>query len=139
MFKKQEGITLVALVITIIVLLILAGVSISLVVGRNGVLTQASDAVKTTNIASAKQDVEMAVAGVFTQYMAGKAEDQSKTLSEYLTVTNLQANATDTSATWTVDSTSGVGSYTQGAAKGGAKVNFTVNMTTGEVTFGTVE
>ena len=43
--KRQNGITLVALVITIIVLLILAGVSISLVVGNNGILSQASNAV----------------------------------------------------------------------------------------------
>ena len=35
--KHNKGITLIALVITIIVLLILAGVSISLVVGNNGV------------------------------------------------------------------------------------------------------
>lgn len=44
MFKKQNGITLVALIITIIVMLILAGVSISLVLGNNGVITQAQNA-----------------------------------------------------------------------------------------------
>ena len=38
MFRKQKGITLIALVITIIVLLILAGVSINLVVGEGGIL-----------------------------------------------------------------------------------------------------
>ena len=41
--KKQNGITLIALVITIIVLLILAGVSISLVLGENGVLDKAKN------------------------------------------------------------------------------------------------
>lgn len=41
--KNQKGITLVALIITIIVMLILAGVSISLVVGDSGVLTQAQN------------------------------------------------------------------------------------------------
>ena len=41
--KDQKGITLVALVITIIVLLILAGVSLSLVVGDNGILGRASN------------------------------------------------------------------------------------------------
>ena len=51
--RKDSGITLVALVITIIVLLILAGVSISLVVGDNGVLTQAQNASTKTNQASA--------------------------------------------------------------------------------------
>ena len=41
---KQKGITLIALVITIIVLLILAGVSIAMLTGQNGILTRASQA-----------------------------------------------------------------------------------------------
>ena len=44
--KNQKGITLIALVITIIVLLILAGVTISLTVGKNGALSRARTAVK---------------------------------------------------------------------------------------------
>ena len=66
--KKERGITLIALVITIIVLLILAGVSISLVVGDNGVLTQATNSVETNRKASAKEDVEMAWAGATSKY-----------------------------------------------------------------------
>ena len=42
--KFQSGITLIALVITIIVLLILAGVSIATLTGENGILTRANDA-----------------------------------------------------------------------------------------------
>ena len=42
--KNKKGITLIALVITIIVLLILAGVSIAMLTGNNGILTQASNA-----------------------------------------------------------------------------------------------
>ena len=42
--KKEKGITLVALVITIIVLLILAGVTISLTLGDNGLLNRAEKA-----------------------------------------------------------------------------------------------
>ena len=44
MFKKQNGITLVALVITIIVLIILAGVTITLLLDENGILTNAKKA-----------------------------------------------------------------------------------------------
>ena len=44
MMKNQKGITLIALVITIIVLLILAGVSIAMLTGDNGILTRAGDA-----------------------------------------------------------------------------------------------
>ena len=42
--KKNKGITLIALVITIIVLLILAGVAIVTLTGDNGILTQAGKA-----------------------------------------------------------------------------------------------
>ena len=42
--KKNKGITLVALVVTIVVLLILAGVSINLVLGDNGIIAKAKDA-----------------------------------------------------------------------------------------------
>lgn len=55
MFKKEKGITLVALVVTIVVLLILAGVSISLVLGSNGIVKKAQDA-KANYAAGAKAD-----------------------------------------------------------------------------------
>ena len=42
--KKTKGITLIALVVTIVVLLILAGVSINMVLGQNGIVTKAKDA-----------------------------------------------------------------------------------------------
>ena len=43
-FKRKKGITLVALVVTIVVLLILAGVSINLVLGNNGIIAKAKEA-----------------------------------------------------------------------------------------------
>ena len=49
---NQKGITLIALVITIIVLLILAGVSIATLTGQNGILTRAQDAKEQTEIAN---------------------------------------------------------------------------------------
>ncbi len=42
--KENEGITLVALVVTIVVLLILAGISLNLVLGQNGIISRAQDA-----------------------------------------------------------------------------------------------
>ena len=75
--RNQKGITLVALVITIIVLLILAGVSISLVVGQNGVLNQASNAVVTNKAASVKEKVSTALASAETTYYTKWAQDTS--------------------------------------------------------------
>lgn len=58
MFKKEKGITLVALVVTIVVLLILAGVSISLVLSNNGVIKKAKDAkTQYQNAANYEQNV----------------------------------------------------------------------------------
>ena len=50
--KKDKGITLIALVITIIILLILAAVSITMLTGQNGILTQATQSKEKTQIAS---------------------------------------------------------------------------------------
>ena len=44
MFKKRSGITLIALIITIIVLLIIAGTTISLIIGDNGILQKSQSA-----------------------------------------------------------------------------------------------
>ena len=64
----QNGITLVALVVTIIVLLILAGVSLSLIMGNQGILRQATDVVDNYDEARIKEDVELAVAEVETEW-----------------------------------------------------------------------
>ena len=72
--RNQKGITLVALVITIIVLLILAGVSISLVVGQNGVLGKASDAVVTNKAAGVKEKVSSALAAAEIAYQSAWAQ-----------------------------------------------------------------
>ncbi len=57
--KLNKGITLIALVITIIVLLILAGISISALKGDNGIITEAKEAKRQTDIANLKEMVEV--------------------------------------------------------------------------------
>lgn len=70
MFKQEKGITLVSLVITIIVMLILAGVSLSMVMGEGSVLNQARDAVDTTELSSVKDEIGMALGSAQTNYYA---------------------------------------------------------------------
>ncbi len=70
MFREQKGITLVALVITIIVLLILAGVTIAALSGPNGILTNATQATKDTAEAEAKEAVTMAINTLLTNGIA---------------------------------------------------------------------
>ena len=57
--KGNEGITLVALVVTIVVLLILAGISLNLVLGQNGIISRAQDARNQT--AEGKANTEKAI------------------------------------------------------------------------------
>ena len=60
--KTNKGITLIALVITIIVLLILAGVTIATLTGDNGILTKAQNAKTQNDKATAKEKVDLAIA-----------------------------------------------------------------------------
>ena len=59
-FKQKKGITLIALVITIIVLLILAGISISMLSGDNGILTRTTDAKTNTENTQTKEKIQLA-------------------------------------------------------------------------------
>ena len=52
---KNRGITLIALVVTIVVLLILAGISISMLTGQNGILNRAAEAKEKTEISSKEE------------------------------------------------------------------------------------
>ena len=61
--KKTKGITLVALVVTIIVLLILAGVAINFTIGEDGIFKRAQNAVDLYSEAAAKEKLEIMYAG----------------------------------------------------------------------------
>ena len=63
--KESKGITLIALVITIIVLLILAGVTIATLTGDNGILKKAGDAKTQTEQAKEDENFKIAIAGSY--------------------------------------------------------------------------
>ena len=84
--KNTRGITLIALVITIIVLLVLAGVSLSLVLGDNGVLNKAQNATTETRNAEEKEKIEMAVAAARA---AGDGALTTKNLNDELNKINI--------------------------------------------------
>jgi len=78
--QTGSGITLIALVVTIIILLILAGVTISIIAGSNGLFNKTENAVEISNYATAKEKVELAVAASF---------DETATLNEEMLKENL--------------------------------------------------
>ena len=69
---NNKGITLIALVITIIVLLILAGVSIAMLTGQNGILTRATDSNTETIQAEVEEKINLALNEVYTDILAGE-------------------------------------------------------------------
>ena len=107
--RNQKGITLIALVITIIVLLILAGVSIAMLTGSNGVLTKATTAKSETAVAEIKEQVTLAMNEILMN-----ANDTTNTTAESaaypktLTVANIAAK---------IDANVGTGTATAGTGK----------------------
>ena len=75
--KEMKGITLVALVITIVVLLILAGVSINTVLGDDGIIKKAKEAAEATKRASAEEEMNRLV----LEYQLAKSDE---TLESFL-------------------------------------------------------
>ena len=82
LFKKSvRGITLIALVVTIIVLLILAGVAISLTIGQDGIFARAQNAVNVYEQASLnEQNALEGFADMMNEYINGSNQSNAKTV-----------------------------------------------------------
>ena len=72
MKKTDKGITLIALVITIIVLLILAAISIATLTGNNGILTRANEAKEQTIVGKEKEEISTAYNGAVANNLEPK-------------------------------------------------------------------
>ena len=78
--REQKGITLIALVVTIIVLIILAGVSINMLVGENGIITQSQRAEEDYSKSEVKEKVELAL----NEYMIEKSTEGDSNFANFL-------------------------------------------------------
>ena len=87
--KSNKAITLIALVVTIVVLLILAGISISLVAGDNGLIKKARDARDETRYASIKEEVELWKAD---KSLAETTGGSRESLNDFITRLKLKDN-----------------------------------------------
>jgi hypothetical protein len=78
---KNKGITLIALIVTIVVLLILAGVSIAMLTGENGIIAQANNAKESNRGGEVKETVDLAVT---ENEMANYTGETKKTRAEVI-------------------------------------------------------
>lgn len=147
--RNQKGITLIALVITIIVLLILAGVSIAMLTGDNGILTQTNKSKVAQIEGQVKEEVNLAVQAA-KMYAEEKAVSTSTgyNASEHLAtpdddiITEMEKDLTSAKG-YTVSGTNGTGAstagtitveyttpnYTSATNNGSAKITFTISVT----------
>ena len=78
---NDKAITLIALVVTIVVLLILAAVSISMLTGENGIINQASKSKTNTDIGMEKDFINLAMSAIKTNKLS-KGDDSAVTSDE---------------------------------------------------------
>ena len=92
----EKAITLIALVVTIVILLILAGVTITMTLGQNGLFTRARAGAAAYNESEVRDDLSM----IITQYTWDKASEKTdKSLGDYLKdngATSVKVNADGT-------------------------------------------
>ena len=113
--KNQRGITLIALVITIIVLLILAGVSIAMLTGENGILTRAGDAAFETAFATARENVSNTINEAITEHYGNVYADNGSSVITTAITNELNAKY-GSDGTATNDDGGATISYTAGSA-----------------------
>ena len=83
--KKEKGITLIALIVTIIILIILAAVSINIIWNDNGIITKAQEAKKLQEIAEIKEKLGFAILAVQTDVAIDQTRENIATLEDITT------------------------------------------------------
>lgn len=89
--KSDNAITLIALIVTIIVMLILAGVSIYSVTGNNGIIKKAKSAVESTRGSQVKEYVDLAsLENMESEYLGENKKTRSEVITELQEQENLK-------------------------------------------------
>lgn len=92
MNKKERGITLIALIITIIILLILAGVVLILTIGENGIINHAKTAKETYEEAQAREKLEIVLLDLQTDKLIKLEYNEGEYINERLTNKGFSVN-----------------------------------------------
>lgn len=96
--KNQRGITLVALVVTIVVLLILAGVTIALVMNNNGIVNRATEARDQSGTGNVRELVSVALMSTQADYFVGKVQSDALATSFTAELSGVGLTVKDTPA-----------------------------------------
>ena len=140
--KNNNGITLIALVVTIIVLLILAGVSIAMLTGQNGILTNAKTAQENSSKGALDEAAKIAIGNILTTDLrwkyssTGTSEAQTDFASAKTRIKqeieSVNSNITSTTP-WSADAISG-NTFSYTATVDGKTQIVYIDLATGAVT-----
>ena len=126
--KRNKGITLIALVVTIIVLLILAGISINMLTGQNGILNRAAEAKEKTGTTQTEELVKLSVTDALTRGTGSLTDENLKAALNSNIGAGKYEISGDATSGWTVtvngkeykiDSTGKISGTTSGGTSGG--------------------
>ena len=92
--RSRKGITLIALIITVIVLLILAGVSLNAIIGENGIIDRAREASFKAAVAKYKEDTEIYIASRQSDGIVGDVGDKHYGSKDYVYCGDREKNET---------------------------------------------
>ena len=96
MLDNKKGITLIALVVTVVVLIILAGVSINAVLGNNGIIKKANQAASVTKEAEVKEAINRTILEFYLTNDYATLEDFLKAKAEDGSIDSVTKNADGT-------------------------------------------
>ena len=89
LMKSQNGITLVALVVSIIVMLVLAGVSLNATIGENGIISRAQESKLRKEEADVETEILSGVAALDTEYYEKVSADSGITINSIYSISGL--------------------------------------------------
>ncbi len=90
--KKAKGITLIALVVTIIILLLLAGISVQMLTGNNGILTRAEEAKIVYEESEFKTQLELEILGNHDEKMQMNAVELKTNIEAHIKNASVEGN-----------------------------------------------
>lgn len=82
--NMSNGITLIALIVTIIILLILAGIAMFLLIDENGILSKSKKAVEQYNQMQVKEEMELAIVDIRTELLGNNKQFNMESVIQYL-------------------------------------------------------
>ena len=132
MKKNQNGVTLIALAVTIIVMLILAGATMSVLSGDSGIMTNAKKSSVASEEAGIIEKMGQAFNTLKTQIEMDEISGESKTITEYANAVQTEIGASETAllpTTPAAEALSKAATYTDGKIS----IYTTGNLSTGKI------